>query len=245
MALESYGFPGNTRSAPNGFCDVESVRMARPLRALLALVALGGGCATQTIDLLPSAGAAGRSGSNGGTRGGTPSSAGGRTTGGIGGSAARGGTGIIGGGAGGEGGDGAPSGCMTDLDCTDSRPHCAEILGTSQSHCVECVAHTNCPPGERCNFLTNQCAPACTTFDQCPWALPFCERGVCIQCQTDSHCGPNVCVFGHCEECRSTLDCPPSAPVCNESFVCRPCTGMFQCGQYRYCDLVTGRCEAF
>jgi hypothetical protein len=187
--------------------------MARPVRVLLALLAIGGGCATQTIDLLPPSG-------NGG--------------------------GLSSGGAGGEGGEGAlPADCTTDLECAPSRPHCAPIFGTSRSHCVECVEHTNCGPLERCNFLTNQCAPACTTFDQCPGELPFCERGVCIQCQTDSHCGPNVCVFGHCEECRSTLDCPPSAPVCNEAFVCRPCDGMFQCGQYRYCDLSTGRCEPF
>jgi hypothetical protein len=215
--------------------------MARPLRALFALVALAGGCATQTIDLLPAAGG-GRSGSSGASAGGTPST-GGRGSGGLGGASfSAGGTGN----EGGEGGEGAGAGeCTTDLDCTASRPHCAEIGGASLTRCVECVAHSNCDAGERCNFLTNQCAPACTTFDQCPIRLPFCERGVCIQCQTDSHCGPNVCVFGQCEECRSTLDCPQSAPVCGEAFECRPCTGMFQCGQYRYCDLSTGRCEAF
>jgi hypothetical protein len=235
--------------------------MARPLRALLALVALGVGCATQTIDLLP--GGADQGGSSGaptgGTRAGSPSSsgAGGRgATGGVGGAAARGGTGFVGGGTGnvstgGASGEGGESGaasvdCVMDLDCPASRPHCVALTGTARYHCVECVAHANCELGDRCNFLTNECALACTTFDDCPSpSLPFCERGVCIQCLTDSHCGPNVCVFGHCEECRSTLDCPPSAPVCGEAYTCRPCTGMFQCGQYRYCDLTTGRCELF
>jgi hypothetical protein len=238
--------------------------MARPLRALLTLVALGAGCATQTIDLLsPPDGAGG--GSSGAPTAGTlagsagSSGAGGRATGGSTGVSGRGGTGLDGGGSGnigsgavsGEGGDDGQGGassvaCVMDLDCPTGRPHCVAITGTQRFHCVECVAHASCELGERCNFLTNACAPACTTFDDCPPStLPFCERGVCVQCQTDSHCGPNVCVFGHCEECRSTLDCPPSAPVCGESFTCRPCTGMFQCGQYRYCDLTTGRCEPF
>jgi hypothetical protein len=237
--------------------------MARPLRALFVVVALGAGCATQTIDLLapPEGGAQGGSSGapTGGTRAGSPPSAGtgGRgAAGGAGPAAGRGGTGFLGGGTGnlgnsgegGEGGgDGQPVDCMSDVDCPASQPHCTPIVNTPRFHCVECVAHANCNLGERCNFLTNECAPACTTFEDCPTMpyLPFCERGVCVQCQTDSHCGPNVCVFGHCEECRSTLDCPPSAPVCGESFTCRPCTGMFQCGQYRYCDLTTGRCEPF
>jgi hypothetical protein len=237
-------------------------QVARPLRAVLALLALGVGCGTQTIDLLSPPGGPGQSGSSGaptgGTRAGSPNSSGAGGSGATGGgSAARGGTGFVTGGTGnvasggasGEGGDnqgGASSvDCVMDDDCPASRQHCVAITGTQRFHCVECIAHANCELGERCNFLTNQCAPACTTFEQCPLTLPFCERGVCIQCQTDSHCGAHVCVFGHCEECRSTLDCPPSAPVCGEIYTCRPCTGMFQCGQYRYCDLTTGRCEPF
>lgn len=241
---------------------VQSSLMARAFRAPFVLLALGAGCATQTIDLLaPPDGGAGGSGGATGARAGAAgkSGAGGRSaSGGTGAAAGRGGTGFTGGtgnvasggtsfdgGAGGEGGSGSVD-CEVDLDCPASRPHCAAIVGTGRFHCVECVAHANCELGERCNFLTNECAPACTTFDDCPpFSLPFCERGVCVQCQSDSHCGPNVCVFGHCEECRSTLDCPSSAPVCGETYTCRPCTGMFQCGQYRYCDLTTGRCEPF
>jgi hypothetical protein len=237
---------------------VQSEAMGRRVRALLVAFALGVGCAPQTIDLLSPPAAAGQGGSGGASVGGTragspPSSAGmgGRTTtGGAGGSAARGGTGLVGGGTGNATGDsgvggGASTGCELDSDCPASSPNCVAIAGTGVYHCVECVQHADCGVGERCNFLTNECAPACTTFEQCPFTLPFCERGVCIQCQSDSHCGANVCVFGHCEECRSTLDCPPSAPVCGESYTCRPCDGMFQCGQYRYCDLTTGRCEPF
>jgi hypothetical protein len=232
----------------------------RALRAPFVLLALGAGCATQTIDLLaPASGGApgGSSGAAGSLAGTPPINAGGAAAnGGKGGQAGAGKSGLSGGrggatgGATGEaGGDGqggaGTADCDMDVDCPTSKPHCVEIFGTARLHCVECVAHENCKFGERCNFLINECAPACTTFEDCPFTLPFCERGVCIQCVQDSHCGPNVCVFGRCEECRSTIDCPPSAPVCGESYVCRPCTGMFQCGQYRYCDLATGRCEPF
>jgi hypothetical protein len=225
------------------------------------LLALAVGCATQTFDLLgPGSGGSpgGSSGASGSVSGGSSAtSAGGRgATGGTGGATA-GKAGFFGGGGDGarggmigDGGDDGQGGaaandCVMDLDCPTSKPHCAENAWTQQLHCVECIAHENCKFGQRCNFLINECAPACTTFEDCPFTLPFCERGVCIQCVQDSHCGPNVCVFGRCEECRSTFECPPSAPVCGESFTCRPCTGMFQCGQYRYCDLATGRCEAF
>jgi hypothetical protein len=176
-------------------------------------------------------------------------------------SAGRGGTGVVTGGTGnvgmgaasgegGEGGDGNLGGgsisCTTNADCPMSEPYCLPIMGTPRSHCRECVQQSDCGLGERCNFLTNECAPACTTFEQCPFTLPFCERGVCIQCQQDSHCGPNFCVFGHCEACSSTFDCPPSAPYCEpDTYTCRPCTGMYQCGTGRYCVLTTGRCEFF
>lgn len=239
--------------------------MARPLRALLAFVALGAGCASQTIDLLAPPEGAGQGGSSGapvaGTHAGTPpitSGAGGRgSTGGAGAAAGRGGTGFGAGGTGnfgtggGEGGDQSQGGaastsCTMNGDCPMSEPYCLPIMGTPRSHCRECVQHVDCGIGQRCNFLTNECARACTTFDDCLQGAPFCERGVCIQCQVDSHCGPNVCVFGHCEACRSTLDCPPSAPYCEpDSYTCRPCTGMYQCGNGRYCDLTTGRCEFF
>jgi hypothetical protein len=233
--------------------------VSRLLRAPFLLVALGVGCATQTIDLLAPAGGGGASGSSAaaaGTLAGT-SPTGGRGLGATGGQGGFSGKSPFGGGGNGgssgalgDGGDdgqggSATTGCTMDLDCPMTKPHCVEIVGTTLFHCVECIDHANCDFGERCNFLIKECAPACATFEDCPFTLPFCERGVCIQCVEDSHCGPNVCVFGRCEQCRSMVDCPPSAPVCGESFVCRPCTGMFQCGQYRYCDLATGRCEPF
>lgn len=240
--------------------------MARSLRAPFVLVALGVGCATQTIDLLSPPEGASQGGSSGaptgGTHAGSPSTmsgAGGRgATGGVGGAAGRGGSSFFTGGTGnfgtgaasGEGGEnqgGASStSCETNVDCPLSEPYCRPIMGTNRSHCRECVQQSDCSLGQRCDFLTNECAPACTTFEQCPFSLPFCERGVCIQCVQDSHCGPNFCVFGHCEACRSTFDCPPSAPYCEpDSYTCRPCTGMYQCGNGRYCELTTGRCESF
>jgi hypothetical protein len=243
---------------------VQSKQMARPVRALLALVALGVGCASQTIDLLAPADSASQGGGSGSATAGTQAGsspnggAGGRSTTGVGGASGRGGSGFVVGGTGnvGTGGGGGESGenlggasstsCTMNIDCPMNEPYCLPIQGTARSHCRECVQHIDCAIGQRCNFLTNECAPSCTTFDDCPSSAPFCERGVCIQCVQDSHCVQTRCVFGHCEECRSNFDCAPSAPYCNpDSYTCRPCTGMYQCGNGRYCVLTTGRCEFF
>jgi len=250
---------------------LDSARMLRPSRALLVAMALAAGCAGETFDLLrPSgggsagsgagfAGAAGRGGAttggSGGSKGGTGGTAGRSVTGGAGG---RGGTGSPGtggsgltSGAGGDAGDGAggavPTDCMSNFDCTTSAPYCVPIRNSNvnANHCVECVQGADCGAGEGCNFLTSACAPVCFTWEQCPAHLPFCESdlGVCVECVVDSQCGSDVCLYGQCVECRSAFDCPLDAPVCDTASRCVPCTGMFQCGQFRYCDIPTGRCE--
>jgi len=234
-------------------------------------MALAAGCAGETFDLLRptgggagtagagagTAGAAGRGGATnagtGGSKGGSGGTAGRTSTGGTGG---RGGTGAIGNGGtgltsgdGGESGENAggagPTDCITHADCTPSLPYCMPDRNSSANHCVACVQGADCGVGEGCNFLTNACAPVCFTWEQCPMHLPFCdgELGVCVECVVDSQCGSDVCEFGECVECRSAFDCPLDAPVCDTASRCVPCTGMFQCGQYRYCDISTGRCE--
>jgi len=231
-------------------CAGETFDLLRP--------AGGGGMAGSGAGI---AGAAGRGGATtggtGGSKGGTGATAGrgGATSGGTGG---RGGTGAFGnGGTGLTSGDGGESGenaggagstdCMTNFDCTASTPYCVPIRNSNvnANHCVACVSGADCGAGENCNFLTNACAPVCFTWEQCPLHLPFCEGelGVCVECTGDSHCGNDVCLYGQCVQCRSAFDCPLDAPVCDTASRCVPCTGMFQCGQYRYCDISTGRCE--
>lgn len=230
-------------------------------------MALAAGCAGETFDLLRpdgsgavGAGAAGRgggtTGGSGGSKGGTGGTAGRPASGGSGGS--KGGTGAVGtGGTGLTSGDGGESGenaggagptdCESNFDCTMSAPYCVPIRNSNvnANHCVACLSAEDCGQGENCNILTNACAPACFTWEHCPLHLPFCDDDllVCIECVVDSQCGDDVCLYGQCVQCRSAFDCPLDAPVCDTASECVPCTGMFQCGQYRYCDIPTGRCE--
>jgi len=80
-------------------------------------------------------------------------------------------------------------GCGSDVDCaapdggTTSRPHC----DPRQRHCVECVATSDCGPGQACS-PAGQCASQCES-GICPNGRTCCD-GFCVDTNNDSlNCG--------------------------------------------------------
>jgi hypothetical protein len=83
-----------------------------------------------------------------------------------------------------------------------------------------CDETTPCPGGAPCDLVDHSCpavdaaGPACTSSQDCPGTLPYCDVGgsdTCVVCGPD---GPSACTG--------------TAPVC-EDFACRPCSLDSEC----------------
>ncbi len=244
-----------------------ALRMSRPSRILAVALAMAWGCASENFDLLSSGASKGSGGAGGSSAaGGSGAAAGTQTSGtssgghppaaaggaaGRGGAVAAGGTGNVGA-LTGEGGDdqggAGPIACVASADCPMGTPICFRDRTTNLSRCIACLSDFDCSPGKACNTYQGlyECTPSCRTSDQCPFDRPFCDQFFffCVECTVDLHCAPDRCLQpgGTCVDCRDSFDCPLDKPICAQ-YECRACTGMFQCGPYRYCDLNTGRCE--
>ena len=131
--------------------------------------------------------------------------------------------GEMGGGGPGGGGEG-PSRCATDSDC----------------------GVTDCPEGSVdcvCRDFGGgaSCVPACSTGDECPTDLPFCEGGVCSDTEepvvSETSCsGDTDCTMDDCPMWSVTCVCHPAGRVCVPG-----CTSASECPGDT-CDMSTGTC---
>jgi hypothetical protein len=163
--------------------------------------------------------------------------------------------------------------CLGDIGCP--RCHvCRQVVGDGTKHCVprsancespcNCSEDGECPPGQRCNEATGDCAPGGEEDGACPGGL-VCVAARCVErCAGPEDCPPGgVCDEGHCrlpdgcitsEDCQDggtycdadTLrclsgclrdqDCGGAALVCEEGeCVAKGCEKHFECGFGQVC----------
>lgn len=88
--------------------------------------------------------------------------------------------------------------CTTSAMCHDPTALC----DTATSHCVECLANTDCKIALApvCDTMDGQCVE-CTANTDCPAQRPKCDtRDVCVQCIVDTDCttAGQTCQNGVC-----------------------------------------------
>jgi len=129
-----------------------------------------------------------------------------------------GGEGGLGGGTGGTGGSTTTQGtsCASNGDCSGATPLCEPV----REACVQCIASSDCPPGDHC--LGNQCVTfsSCNNSPDCDSGL-VCDpgRGICVECAQVGDCANDqACVLNKCitlATCQSASDC--GAKLCDTS----------------------------
>ncbi|MBN2493039.1 MAG: hypothetical protein JXR96_00505 [Deltaproteobacteria bacterium] len=144
--------------------------------------------------------------------------------------------------------------CLEDDDCLDGE-RCDPI----NLVCVTdfgCDRDVDCAEGEVCNTALNRCERACTPETQeavCGFGL-VCdeERGLCVECYLDEHCGIGLRCnpeTHYCEgenTCRTDRDCP-FGEVCNpQTHQCTVepagCLSHDDCPEGTLCDVPSGEC---
>ncbi len=125
-----------------------------------------------------------------------------------------------------------PEGCLSDLDCPAGK--CNPVTNT----CVECLTHTDCPPGNRCDKWTCVETAQCGEGKECPKGS-VCEpvSQLCVQCLEDGDCTDGALCVGM--TCLPPCDggCPEPLFCHDEMGVCVECLEDGQCELSQWCNL--------
>lgn len=130
-----------------------------------------------------------------------------------------------------------PGGCQKDEDCPQGKCN----LGTFT--CVECLGHSDCPPGSRCSKWECIQTAQCSATEVCPDGL-VCDQasGFCVECLADQDCGDGgLCVSLTClPPCDK--GCPPQWTCLDEKGVCVECLDDGNCVAMDWCNLEENLC---
>jgi hypothetical protein len=137
--------------------------------------------------------------------------------------------------------------CPQGERCNRITLTCEEDLG--------CSIDADCSAGEICNTGSRQCQPRCTLqtqVDVCA-AGQRCIAEKCVQCGSDSECGPGLTcdAAGNCSagsRCYTDRDCSVPLVCLVQTGACLPkapaCTSDDNCASNQRCDVPSGRCIA-
>jgi Cys-rich repeat protein len=100
--------------------------------------------------------------------------------------------------------------CVVSADCQDPMfQHC----DPESNRCVQCDVNADCRQGEVClTDPTHTCVQSCSSSQACPPRAGYCDpqRSLCIGCSDAFKCGiGQTCdpASGQCGECASDSDC--------------------------------------
>mgnify|MGYP001015669730 CR=1 FL=1 len=128
--------------------------------------------------------------------------------------------------------------CDSDSDCSNFNPQkiCRKSSSYSTNTCVQCTQDSHC--GGSTPYCSSNVCVQCTSNSHCTLkSAPKCSSNVCVPCTTgtDCHFTPeNKCLTtpspATCVQCRTDSDCGPAAPKCNPtSHTCVACLGNTDC----------------
>ncbi|HEX7479099.1 MAG TPA: hypothetical protein VF331_14940 [Polyangiales bacterium] len=137
--------------------------------------------------------------------------------------------------------DAAPLKCPA-LPCAPG-----SVCETSTGQCVQCLSDTDCSVSKpACDSATNTCVGCTNSAKHCGGSSPLCDasKQQCVQCLSDDNCtDPTAarCTAGSCQPCSNNTQCShlSNLGVCDSSSgsgVCVQCTG----SDYSACGMSAG-----
>lgn len=124
--------------------------------------------------------------------------------------------------------------CLDDAQCTSPvQPLCFNDAGPSFGTCVQCLASSNCQPGDICD-TSMSCVPGCFDTQACTGQTPICaDSGMCVSCLSAAECsGGLVCRQGTCTVCQNDFECAENyvnLTVCSPEENCVECVNDADC----------------
>ena len=112
---------------------------------------------------------------------------------------------------------------------------------------VACSNHNASVPSADSRPAGSGSAAACTSDTQCAQPTPYCDAPIdqCVQCLSDTNCGPNrTCnMTTHaCVQCGSDSQCGGQLPYCSPAGTCVQCTSDGNCMATQVCDQTSFTC---